>query len=207
MMERFDYKKEYKDLYLPKAYPGEVEVPGIQFIGAKGCGLPGSPEFSSAVNLLYSYTFSIKMSKMNGTQPKGYFEYVVPPLEAFFGTAQVRFRYEDKSTWTWTMAIRQPEFVELETFLETREILRKKKPGICVDDAQFFSFCEGRCAQVLHIGRYEDELLSLAKLDEYLSQHGYAPAGRHHEIYLSDPRRTKPEKCKTVLRIPVKKVF
>ena len=206
IMEKVDYKKVYRDLYLPKKAVSKVDVPAIQFIGVKGRGLPGSSEFQNAISLLYAYTFSIKMSKMNGSQPDGYFEFVVPPLEAIWGTDEIVFDYSNKDTWIWTMMIRQPEFVSTSVFESTKELLRKKKPELDVDSASFFTFTEGTCAQIMHIGSYDSEYRSIDKINAYIKENGLQISGKHHEIYLSDPRRTRPEKLKTVLRLPVKTI-
>lgn len=202
-MEKLDYKKLYRDLYLPKREASAVTVPAIPFFAVQGTGLPGSGPFQSAIACLYSFAFTIKMSKMSGSCPPGYFEYVMPPLEALWGTQAHPFSYEDKTTWVWTMLLRQPDFVTPGLVEETRELLRKKKPDLAVDAVSFKTFEEGPCAQILHIGRYEDEAATLRLLEEYLHRQGLVRRGLHHEIYLSDPRRTKPEKCKTILRLPV----
>ena len=202
-MEKLDYKKMYRDLYLPKREVSLVTVPPIPFFAVKGSGLPGSAPFQSAIACLYAFAFTIKMSKLGGACPPGYFEYVVPPLEALWGTQERPFRYEDKSTWVWTMLLRQPDFVTPALAEQTREQLRKKKPELSVDGVSFLTFEEGPCAQILHIGRYEDEAATLAVLEKALAEKGLARRGLHHELYLSDPRRTKPEKCKTILRVPV----
>lgn len=202
-MEKLDYKKVYKDLYLPKKAVSEVTVPAIPFIGVDGRGLPGSDEFQSAVALLYAYAFTIKMSKLSGDAPAGYFAYTVPPLEGLYGTEARPFSYSDQSTWAWTLMIRQPDFVTPQVFTHTREVLRKKKPGLAVDKARFFTFEEGRCIQVMHIGSYESLYTSGAMLESYAAQRGARITGRHHEINLSDPRRTRPEKLKTVLRAQI----
>ncbi len=202
-MEKLDYKKVYSDLYLPKKAVSEVTVLAIPFIGVDGRGLPGSGEFQSTVALLYSYAFTIKMSKLSGDAPAGYFEYVVPPLEGLYGTEAQPFSYFDQSTWAWTLMIRQPDFVTPQVFAGTREALRKKKPELAVDQARFFTFEEGRCIQIMHIGSYESLYASGAKLEAYAREQGLRIAGRHHEINLSDPRRTRPEKLKTVLRAQV----
>lgn len=202
-MEKLDYKKKYKDLYIPKKVVSEVMVPNIGFIGVKGKGFPAEAEFQDAIALLYSYSFSIKMSKKAGSQPEGYFEYVVPPLEAIFGTDELVFDYHNKDTWAWTLMIRQPEFVNEDIFFSTKEALRKKKPELDVDPAFFFYFKEGFSLQVLHIGSYNTEDQSLEKVTEYMKQKSYIVNGKHHEIYLSDPRKTAIDKLKTVLRLPV----
>lgn len=203
-MKKVDFKNQFKDLYLPKQIISEVYVPKMVFIGIDGKGLPSSEEFQKAIKALYSYAFTIKMSKMNNTKPEGYYEYTIPPLEAIWGDDKIEFNYNDKNTWIWTLMIRQPEFVTQNIFEKTKEILRKKKPELNVDNVRYFEFEEGLSAQIMHIGKYSEEHESISKIEKYIIDNNYVINGKHHEIYISDPRKTKPEKLKTVLRIPIK---
>ena len=150
MAGAFDFKKEYKDLYLPKAHPGVVDVPEMIFIMVDGKGDPNTCEaYKNALELLYGLSYSIKMSKMSGAQPKGYYEYVVPPLEGLWWGESGYFdgtTITDKNKLCWTSMIRQPEFVTREAFEEAKRVLSKKKPGLDLSLARFVSFAEGLCA-------------------------------------------------------------
>jgi len=213
-MQMIDYKKEQKELYQPKTTPSVVDVPEMTFIMVDGTGDPNTSEdFHAAVEVLYGLSYSIKMSKKSGAAPEGYFEYVVPPLEGLWDLENARVfpgegAIPDKSDLVWTAMIRQPEFVTPEVFEAAKAALAKKKPELDAGCARLELFTEGLCAQVMHLGSYDDEPATIAILNEYIKESGYTPdmgrARRHHEIYLSDPRKTAPEKLKTVLRHPVK---
>lgn len=212
-MEKLDYKKEYKDLYMPKTKPMIIDVPEMTFIMVNGKGDPNTcAEYKSAMEILYGLSISVKMSKMSGRQPAGYFEYVVPPLEGFWWTEGEPFdgvNVKDKNKFIWTAMIRQPEFVTPEVFQWARGELAKKKPEADSKIARLVQFTEGLCAQVMHIGTYDDEPATIQKLDQFVLESGYASdltdKRKHHEIYLSDPRKTAPEKLKTVIRHPIRK--
>lgn len=208
-MDKLDYKKEYKDLYLPKAKPDFLEVPPTLFLMTDGCGDPNGEEYHRAMELLYAVTFTIKMSKMDGTQPRGYFEYVVPPLEGLWSCGDLPFEFTRRQDWQWTSMIRQPEFVTREVFNRACERAAKKKPELDFSRVRLEEYQEGPCVQILHVGPYSKEPVSLAAMREYMDRSGLeddcTEKRRHHEIYLSDPRRTAPEKLKTVLRHPVRK--
>lgn len=218
-MEKLDYKKEYKDLYMPKTKPMIIEVPEITYIMVDGKGNPNtSEEYKRAMEILYGLSFTIKMSKMNGNQPEGYFEYVVPPLEGLWWTEGEKFdgiNNKNKDEFHWISMIRQPEFVTEEVFNWATVELKKKKPYLDFSNTKLETFKEGLCAQIMHIGPYDDEPESIKKLEKFIEEEGYIdaisdelPTGQirnHHEIYLGDPRRTKPENLKTVIRHPIKK--
>jgi len=212
MMDKIDYKKTEKQFYLPKA-PAILPIPLMTFIAVDGQGDPNtSPAYAEAMEILYGLSFTIKMSKMTGEQPEGYIEYVVPPLEGLWWTAAPGFDgkpAEDKNLFFWTSLIRQPDFVTEDIFLWAKEKLSRKKPGLDLRKARFLRWEEGLCAQVLHIGPYDAETETIDKLSEFIEKEGYtadfSDTRRHHEIYLSDPRRTAPEKLKTVIRHPVRK--
>ena len=203
----FDYKKEYKDLYLPNTKPVQVDVPSMNFIMVDGAGDPNSPVFRRVVEVLYGFSFTIKMSKMKGAQPPGYFEYVVPPLEGLWWVSGGGFSFERRDNWLWTAMIRQPEFVTPEVFAWAHNELRKKKPELRVDAARFETFTEGRCVQAMHIGPYATEPETMLKIEAFMAANNLKDkvghGGKHHEIYLSDPRKANPETMKTVLRHPV----
>jgi len=211
-MAAFDYKKEYKDLYLPKTKPSIVDVPEICFIMVRGKGNPNTSQaYKNAMKLLYGLSYSIKMSKMSGTQPKGYFEYVVPPLEGLWWVDDDYFdgkAIADKDKLCWDSMIRQPEFVTPEVFEEARLTLGKKKPALDLSLAQLVYWNEGLCAQIMHIGSYDNEPATIEVLETFIKESGHkndiSMTRRHHEIYLGDPRKTAPEKLKTVIRHPIK---
>lgn len=210
-MDKIDYKKTEKHLYLPKK-PAIVEVPEMVFFAVDGRGDPNTaPDYREAMELLYGLSFTVKMSKMGGEEPAGYFEYVVPPLEGLWWTEEPGFDGRgdvDKSKFIWTSMIRQPDFVTEEVFAWAQKRLAKKKPELDVSKARFLRWEEGLCAHVLHVGPYDTEPETIHRLDDFLAGQGYAAdfsgTRRHHEIYLGDPRRTAPEKLRTVIRHPVR---
>lgn len=214
MNEKVDYKKKYKDLYMPKTVPMVIDVPEIPFIMVDGMGDPNtSKEYQEALEILYGLSFAIKMSKMNGTQPERYFDYVVPPLEGLWQGETGYFdgiQITDKSKFRWISMIRQPEFVTEQVFENAKKALKLKKPELDLSKAYYKAFGEGLCVQIMHIGAYDDEPLSVKKMNDYLKENGYendfSETRLHHELYLNDPRRTSPDKLKTVIRHPIKKV-
>ena len=211
MAKPFDFKKEYKDLYLPTVKPGLIDVPPMIFIMTDGKGNPNtSAEYKGALEILYALSYSIKMSKMSKTKPKDYFEYVVPPLEGLWWSDDGCFdgmNVTDKDKLYWTSMIRQPEFVTTEVYETAKRALNEKKPGLDLSLARLVSFSEGLCAQIMHIGSYDNEPVSIAILEKFITVSGYkneiSEKRKHHEIYLSDPRKTAPEKLKTVIRHPI----
>ncbi len=213
MEKAFDFKKEYKDLYMPKVTPHIIDVPAMVFIMVDGKGNPNTCQaYKDALEILYGMSFSIKMSKMSGTQPKGYFEYVVPPLEALWWGEDGYFdgiNITDKDKFCWTSMIRQPEFVTQEVFETAKQALGKKKPELDLTPARLASFKEGLCAQIMHLGSYDNEPATIKIMETFITESGYksdlAGKRKHHEIYLGDPRKTAPEKLKTVIRHPIVK--
>ncbi|MDL2236332.1 GyrI-like domain-containing protein [Christensenellaceae bacterium OttesenSCG-928-K19] len=206
MTSKLDYKKEYKDLYLPPKKPVTITVPPISFIMLDGKGDPNSREYQNAVSALYSLSFTIKMSKMGSEKIDGYFEYVVPPLEGLW-SSDGPFDFNKRDKWTWTSMIRQPEFVTEDVFQWAVESVHRKKPEVDVSKVEFVRFDEGMCVQMMHIGPYATEPATVEIMQQYMEENGLIDVTgdirRHHEIYLSDPRKTKPENLKTVLRHPV----
>ena len=210
-MDKIDYKKTEKYLYLPKA-PAIVQVPEMMFFAVDGQGDPNnSPAYQQALEMLYGLSFTVKMSKMGSEEPEGYFDYVVPPLEGLWWTEDPAFDGKapaDKNSFFWTSMIRQPDFVTEDIFLWARDKLAKKKPELDLSKARFWRWEEGLCAHLLHVGPYDAEPASIDKLEAFVRGQGYeqdfSDARRHHEIYLGDPRRTAPEKLRTVIRHPVK---
>ena len=211
-MEKMDYKKAYKDLYMPKKKPSAIQVPKMTFIMVDGRGNPNtSNDYEDALEILYGLSFTIKMSKMSGRQPEGYFEYVVPPLEGLWWADDCAFdgrNITDKDKFNWTSMIRQPEFVTTEVFEWAKAELKKKKPEIDFARTRLETWEEGLCCQIMHVGPYDNEPATIAVLEEYIQASGYitdiSDQRWHHEIYLGDPRRTKPENLKTVIRHPVR---
>ncbi len=204
-----DFKKEQKELYQPKTIPSIIDVPPMTFLAIDGKGDPNnSPEYAAAVELLYGLSYTIKMGN------KSVLEYVVPPLEGFWSVDD-EFRgggapITDKSKFLWTMLIRQPDFVTAEIFEAAKYALARKKPELDVSRASLYTIREGLCVQVMHLGPYDDEPATVARMDSFAIQSGYAidinEERRHHEIYLSDPRKTAAQKMKTILRHPVRKL-
>ena len=243
-----DFKREYCDLYVPKTRPALVDVPAMTFAAVAGTGDPNEEggAYGDALSLLYGFSYAVKMLKMGDWRPEGYFDYVVPPLEGLWWAGAGAFdgtSIADKGALSWVSLIRQPDFVTHEVFETVCGRLAGKKPELAPalerGDLRLIRFAEGRCAQVMHVGPYDDELASLAKLAEFIdgcgmrpdiAEGGESPAGHaatvafdagamlgaldadggvptirlHHEIYLGDPRRTKPENLKTVIRHPVR---
>ncbi len=213
-MDKLDYKKEYKDLYRPKTKPSIIDVPEMLYIAVNGEGDPNTgKEYREALNILYALSYSIKMSKMNGTQPEGYFEYVIPPLEGLWYTDRVAFdglNVTDKSKFKWISMIRQPEFVTEEVFEAAKTALQKKKPELDLSKARLIKMKEGLCVQIMHKGSYDDEPESIERMKRFAEENGYSEdlseQRLHHEIYLSDPRRCAAENLKTIIRHPVIKL-
>ncbi len=208
-----DFKKEQKDLYQPKTEPVIVDVPQMTFIAVDGAGDPNEPDgtYTAAMQILYALSYTIKMSEKSGHVIDGFFAYRVPPLEGLWQMADGRpgVDYGNKSGFVWTSMIRQPDFVDDAVFgWACKEVERKK--GLDTSPARLFLYHEGLCAQCMHIGPYDDEPVTIEKLDGYAVQNGYRididSERRHHEIYLGDPRKTAPEKLKTVLRHPIAKL-
>lgn len=210
-MDKLDYKKQFKELYQPPVKPMMIDVPEMIFISVSGNGDPNTcVEYKEALEILYGLSFTIKMSKMNGTQPDGYFEYVVPPLEGLWYADGISFdglNVTDKNEFRWISMIRQPEFVTEKVFEDAKTALLKKKPQLDVSKARLMSYSEGLCVQIMHKGAYDDEPASIMKMKQFITDNCYVEDfsnGRyHHEIYLSDPRKTAPEKLKTVIRHPI----
>jgi hypothetical protein len=204
----FDYKKGYKDLYLPKTEPGIVEVPPANFITVLGRGDPNEEggAYRKALEVLYGISYTIKMSKKGGYVPPGYFDYVVPPLEGLWWTDNEDER-NTKSKYNWISMIRAPEYVTEEVFEWARNETAKKKKTQA--DACLLSLTEGLCVQCLHIGSFDDESKTFEKIDAYIAANhlkkNNTEVWKHHEIYLSDPRKADPSKMKTVLRVSVEK--
>ena len=208
----FDYKKAYKVFYLPPKKPGIVTVPAMNFLAVRGQGDPNEEggAYKQALELLYAVAYTIKTSKMGQHRLEGYFDYVVPPLEGLWWQGGVHgVDYARKADFQWISLIRLPEFVTEDAFdWAIREATEKKRRDF--SKMEFFSWKEGLCVQCMHIGPYDDEPATVAAMEEYTTEQGYEADFRegrfHHEIYLSDVRRCQPEKLKTVIRQPVRRM-
>ena len=208
----FDFKKEYREFYLPKKVPEIVDIPCINYVAVRGSGDPNEEggAYKQAISVLYAVSYTIKMSYKGDYKIKGFFEYVVPPLEGFWRQDGVEgIDYANKSAFNWISMIRLPDFVTKADFdWAVAEAGRKKKTDCST--AEFLTVKEGLCVQIMHIGSYDSEPESVAVMDRYLLENGYqndlSESRLHHEIYLSDPRKTVPEKRKTVIRHPIKRL-
>lgn len=208
----FDFKKEFKDLYQPKTTPMMIQVPEMNFIMVDGKGDPNTCQaYQDATEVLYGLCYAIKMSKMGTWQPEGYFDFVVPPLEGFWWVEDEDFdgmNITDKNKFSWTSMIRQPDFVTREVYEIAQGELLRKKPGINLSATRLVRFAEGSCAQVMHLGSYDNEPKTIQALGEFIAASGFqtdiTETRRHHEIYLLNPQKTPPEKLKTIIRHPIR---
>ena len=207
----FDYKKEYPEYYLPPKTPQIIEIPEMKYISVNGKGDPNEEdgEYKRALELLYGIAFTLKMSKKTDYVIDGYYDYVVPPLEGFWQQAGVQgVDYARKADFEWISCIRLPDFVARADFdWAAEEAARKKK--LDTSAAEFLTLEEGLCVQCLHVGPYDAEPATVEKMHAFAAEQGFeldfSDVRRHHEIYLGDPRKTAPEKLKTVIRHPVRK--
>ena len=206
----FDYKKEYKEFYMPKNQPGIVEVPPMNYIAVRGKGDPNveGGEYKQSIGLLYGIAFTIKMSKKGSHQIAGYFDYVVPPLEGLWWQENIKgIDYSRKEDFHFISMIRLPDFVTREDFKWAVEEAEKKKKED-FSKVEFLTYEEGLSVQCMHIGPYDDEPATVQLMHDFITAEGYeldiTDERLHHEIYLSDARRVAPERLKTVIRHPVK---
>ncbi|MBQ8217589.1 MAG: GyrI-like domain-containing protein [Oscillospiraceae bacterium] len=207
----FDFKKEYKEFYMPAKKPSIIEVPTMNYIAVRGKGDPNDEngEYKKSIGLLYGIAFTIKMSYKGEHKIDGYFDYVVPPLEGFWWQEGVDgIDYAHKENFSFVSLIRLPDFVSKADFeWAVAEATKKKKTDF--SKLEFLTYTEGLCVQCMHIGSYDEEPATVALMDEYIKEKGYVndlnDERLHHEIYLSDARRVAPEKLKTVIRHPIKK--
>lgn len=207
----FDFKKEYKEYYMPKNKPEILVVPPASYLAVRGKGDPNEEDgaYKQAVGVLYALAYTLKMSHKGPRRMEGFFEYVVPPLEGFWWQEGVQgVDYRDKSGFHWISVIRLPDFVKQEDFAWAVQEAEQKKKLDC-GKAEYLRLDEGLCVQMLHLGPYDGEPETVARMDAYLRENDYqndlTEDRRHHEIYLSDPRRTEPAKWKTVIRHPIRK--
>lgn len=208
----FDFKKEFKEFYMPKNKPEIVTVPSTNYIAVRGTGNPNEEDgtYQKALGVLYAVAYTLKMSYKSDYKIEGFFEYVVPPLEGFWWQDNVDgVDYSDKSTFHWISVIRLPDFVTQEDFNWAVQTATKKKKLDC-SSAEFLTVDEGLCVQIMHLGAFDDEPKSVAMMDAYLQENGCVndlnDKRLHHEIYLTDARKVAPEKWKTVIRHPIKKI-
>lgn len=208
----FDFKKEYKEFYLPPKKPGIVTVPPMHYIAVRGKGDPNDEkgEYKAGIGLLYAVAFTIRMSYKGEHKIDGFFQYVVPPLEGLWwqeGTEEMD--YAHKEDLQFISMIRLPDFVTREDF-DWAVAEASEKKNMDFGNVEFFSYNEGECVQCMHIGSYDDEPKTVAAMNTYMKQEGYeldlTEVRRHHEIYLSDPRRCDVSRLRTVLRHPVRKI-
>ena len=207
----FDYKKEYREFYLPKGTPSIVTVPRMNYIAVRGQGDPNleDGDYKRAIGLLYGIAFTIKMSKKSDHRIDGYFDYVVPPLEGFWWQEGAQgVDYAHKERFRWVSVIRLPDFVTKADFdWAVCEAARKKQADF--SRVEFFPYDEGLCVQCLHIGPYDDEPATVERMHRFMEEQGcvldITDQRLHHEIYLSDARRVTPERLKTVIRHPIRK--
>ena len=206
----FDFKKEYKEFYMPKKTPSIVTVPEMNYIAVRGSGNPNDENggYKQAIGLLYGIAFTIRMSRKSNHQIDGYFDYVVPPLEGFWWQdGVIGVDYADKDSFRWISVIRLPDFVTKEDFdWAVKEAAEKKKQDF--SKVEFFTYDEGLCVQCMHVGSYDDEPATVQLMHDFMVSKGYeldiTDKRFHHEIYLSDARRVMPEKLRTVIRHPIK---
>ena len=208
----FDFKMEYREFYLPKGAPQLVTVPAMNYIAVRGRGDPNEEggAYKQAIGVLYAVAYTLRMSGRSGRNIEGFFDYVVPPLEGFWRQeGREKFDNRDKAAFLWTSVIRLPDFVTEADFAWAVETASQKKDLDC-SAAEFLTVEEGLCVQMMHVGSYDSEARSIALMDGFLAEKGYAVdlshLRLHHEIYLSDARRVPPERRKTVIRQPVRKI-
>ncbi len=204
----FDFKKEFKEFYLPKDSPSIVTVPPLNYLAVRGQGNPNEEDgqYKRSLELLYPIAYTLKMSYKSGYRIEGFFEYSVPPLEGLWWTESGEIDYADKEAFHFISMIRLPDFIREEDVLWAREeAARKKKRDF--SPVEFLRYDEGECVQCMHMGPYDNEPSTIGKMRAYAAEMGYRIAidstRLHHEIYLSDPRKTDPSKLKTVIRCPV----
>ena len=207
----FDFKKKYKEFYLPKNIPQIVNVPKANYIAIRGKGNPNEEggAYKKAIEILYAVAYTLKMSYKTDYKIDRFYEYVVPPLEGFWWQDGIcGVDYSNKATFNWISVIRLPDFITKKDFDWAVKTASEKKKIDC-SKAEFLTIEEGLCVQIMHIGSFDDEPATVTLMDKYLEENGYAKdfsdTRLHHEIYLSDPRKSTPDKQKTVIRHPIKK--
>ena len=206
-MDKIDYKKAFKDLYIPKNSASIIEVPSINFAIIVGKGDPNAEEFGLATAALYSFSYAVKMSYKSTQVPQGFYDYTVFPLEGVWDLIDKTKSSTDKSNFAYSIMIRQPDFLTKDLFERFISEAQKKKPNVYLEKTEYGSIAEGLCCQILHTGSFDDEPASLEKMKQFCKINGYERLSlKHREIYLSDPRKTEASKLKTVLRFQVKNI-
>ena len=212
MTVAFDFKKEYKEFYMPRNTPEIVTVPRANYIAVRGKGDPNEEggAYKSAIGVLYAVAYTLKMSYKTDHRIEGFFEYVVPPLEGFWQQeGRIAIDYSDKSSFSWISVIRLPDFVTKANFDWAVETASRKKKLDC-SCAELLSVDEGLCVQIMHVGDYDDEPATVALMDAFLAENGYvndlSDVRLHHEIYLTDARRVARDKLRTVIRHPIRRL-
>lgn len=207
----FDYKKEYKEFYMPKNKPEIVKIPPMNYVAVRGKGNPNAEggDYQKAISILYTVAYTLKMSYKTDYKIEGFFEYVVPPLEGFWWQDNIKgIDYSNKDAFHWISVIRLPDFISERDFAWAVQTATKKKKMDC-SPAEFLTIDEGLCVQIMHLGSFDSEPATVALMENYLTEQGFVndlnEQRLHHEIYMSDARRVAPEKWKTVIRHPIKK--
>ena len=205
----FDFKKEYREFYMPSGKPEIVTVPKANYIAVRGKGDPNEEDgaYQKAIGVLYAVAYTLKMSYKTDYRIEGFYEYVVPPLEGFWWQEGVEgIDYSDKSSFSWISVIRLPDFITEKDFDWAVATATEKKKLDC-SCAEFLTIDEGLCVQMMHTGPYDDEPATVALMDKYIAGNGYrndmSATRLHHEIYLTDARKVAPEKWRTVIRHPI----
>lgn len=206
LSKKVDYKKDFKHFYLPKTFPEIVEVPRMPFFTVSGSGDPNGEEFAKATEALYSLSYAVRMSYKSDDVPDGYYEHTVFPLEGVWDLLDRSKPATDKSNFKYTVMIRQPDFLTEQLFERFLEQTKRKKSNPFLEKIRFEQMADGLSCQMMHIGSFDDEPKSFARMEEFCKEHGFIRTSKiHREIYLSDPRKTESEKLRTVLRFPVEK--
>lgn len=207
----FDFKKEYKEFYMPKNKPEIVKIPPMNYVAVRGKGNPNveGGDYQQAISILYAVAYTLKMSYKTDYKIEGFFDYVVPPLEGFWWQDNIKgIDYSSKDTFNWISVIRLPDFITEKDFAWSVQMATDKKKIDC-SSAEFLTVDEGLCVQIMHLGSFDSEPATVAMMDDYLREQGYEndinEQRLHHEIYMTDARRVAPEKWKTVIRHPIKK--
>ena len=207
----FDFKKEYKEFYMPKNKPEIVKIPPMNYVAVRGKGNPNveGGDYQQAISILYAVAYTLKMSYKTDYKIEGFFEYVVPPLEGFWWQDNIKeIDYGNKAAFNWISVIRLPDFISERDFAWAIQTATKKKKIDC-SPAEFLTIDEGLCVQIMHLGSFDSEPTTVALMENYLKEQGFVndlnEQRLHHEIYMSDARRVAPEKWKTVIRHPIKK--
>ena len=208
----FDLKKEFKEYYQPKNKPEIVNIPSINYLAVRGSGDPNDEtgDYKKALESLYAVAYTLRMSYKTDYKINGFYEYIVPPLEGFWWQDGIDgVNYADKTSFNWISVIRLPDFISGKDIEWAVRTATKKKKTDC-SQVKFLTVNEGLCVQIMHIGPYDNELVTVKLMDDYLAHNGYEndlnSERMHHEIYLSDPRKCLPEKMKTVIRHPIKRL-